>query len=181
MSDDSSASQDIDALSLDEALAAHSDDGRIVDVEEPTQQVVLFRLGTQRFALPGSAVHEILGRDQEVYYVPGLPASIEGVIHLRGAIESVIRLQPLLGLPAPSAAQGMILLVKGAGLRSGVRIDHLDDVCAMPQSAFKDAPDTLPEALHPFVAALLHENDARDATALLDADALMAAYRAGQG
>ncbi|XQU09966.1 hypothetical protein P4544_18050 [Halomonas sp. LY9] len=31
--------------------------------------------------------------------MPGLPSSTEGVIHLRGNIESLITLQPLLGLP----------------------------------------------------------------------------------
>ncbi|HSP31542.1 MAG TPA: chemotaxis protein CheW, partial [Halomonas sp.] len=58
---------------LDGAFAAHRDAETIVDVEEPTQQLVLFRIGGQRFALPGSAVNEILPHDQPVYFVPGLP------------------------------------------------------------------------------------------------------------
>ena len=71
----------------------------------------------QRFALPGSAVSEILPSDQPVYYVPGLPASTEGVLHLRGNIESVISLNSLLGLSTLAAPpSGMILLVKAAGI-----------------------------------------------------------------
>lgn len=91
--------RDNQSLSLEEALARQSNDDTIIDVDEPCQQLVLFRLAEQRFALPGSAVNEILNGDQPVYFVPGLPASTEGVIHLRGNIESVVTLQALLGLP----------------------------------------------------------------------------------
>ena len=102
---------------LNEALTAQRDDESVVDVDEPTQQLVLFRINGQRFALPGSAVSEILPSDQPVYYVPGLPASTEGVLHLRGNIESVISLNSLLGLSTLAAPpSGMILLVKAAGI-----------------------------------------------------------------
>lgn len=166
---------------LEEALAAHHDDESVVDVDEPTQQLVLFRINGQRFALPGSAVSEILPSDQPVYYVPGLPASTEGVLHLRGKIESVISLQPLLDLPTPEGTpSGMILLVSASGIRSGVRIEQLDDVCEVAQSLLQPPPETLSSTLLHYVSALW-QIDERQALALLDPEALFSAYQQGLG
>lgn len=170
-----------DSHSLEEALAAHSDANTVVDVDEPTQQLVLFRLNGQRFALPGSAVSEILPSDQPVYYVPGLPASTEGVLHLRGHIESVISLHQLLGLPTPeNPTHGMILLVNAAGMSSGVRIEQLDDVCDVTQSMLQAPPETLSSTLRPYVSALWQIDD-RQALALLEPEALFDAYQQGLG
>ncbi|EHJ94796.1 chemotaxis protein CheW [Vreelandella boliviensis] len=166
---------------LEEALATHGDTATVVDVDEPTQQLVLFRLNGQRFALPGSAVSEILPSDQPVYYVPGLPTSTEGVLHLRGKIESVISLHHLLGLPSPEgASKGMILLVRAAGITSGVRIEQLDDVCEVAQNLLQAPPETLPSTLRPYVSALW-QIDERQAIALLDPEALFDAYQQGLG
>lgn len=166
---------------LNDALATQSDAEALVDVEEPAQQLVLFRIGGQRFALPGSAVNEILPSDQSVYFVPGLPASTEGVLHLRGKIESVISLHQLLGLPAMAGeANGMILLVSAAGIRSGVRIEQLDDVCDVALSMLQAPPETLSSTLRPYVSALW-QIDERHALALLDPAALFSAYQEGLG
>ncbi|MDQ7729003.1 chemotaxis protein CheW [Halomonas sp. SpR8] len=166
---------------LEEALTTHSDTETEVDVDEPTQQLVLFRLNGQRFALPGRAVSEILPSDQPIYYVPGLPASTEGVLHLRGKIESVISLHQLLGLASPEGtANGMILLVNGAGLRSGVRIEQLDDVCNVTQSMLQPPPETLSSTLRPYVSALW-QIDEGQALALLDPETLFGAYQQGLG
>lgn len=188
--------RDDQPLSLEEALARQSNDDTIIDVDEPCQQLVLFRLAEQRFALPGSAVNEILNGDQPVYFVPGLPASTEGVIHLRGNIESVVTLQALLGLP-PAEQTGMLLVVTAAGIRSAVRIDYLEDVCDIPTSALKPAPDTLSSQLMPYVSALWQPDVTPEETseketngaslggsaaiALLDPDALFNAYQQGLG
>ncbi|MBF58068.1 chemotaxis protein CheW [Halomonas sp. FeN2] len=166
---------------LEEALALNGDTETVVDVDEPTQQLVLFRLNNQQFALPGSSVSEILSSDQPVYYVPGLPTSTEGVLHLRGKIESVISLHQLLGLPAPEGtSKGMILLVRTAGITSGVRIEQLDDVCEVAQSMLQAPPETLPGTLRPYVSALW-QIDERQALALLDPEALFDAYQQGLG
>ncbi|WP_433924251.1 chemotaxis protein CheW [Vreelandella sp. 21] len=188
--------RDNQSLSLEEALARQSNDDTIIDVDEPCQQLVLFRLAEQRFALPGSAVNEILNGDQPVYFVPGLPASTEGVIHLRGNIESVVTLQALLGLP-PAEQTGMLLVVTAAGIRSAVRIDYLEDVCEIPTSALQPAPDTLSSQLMPYVSALWQPDitpaesgeketngdsvEGSAAIALLDPDALFNAYQQGLG
>ncbi|XQU08334.1 chemotaxis protein CheW [Halomonas sp. LY9] len=75
----------------------------------------------------------------------------------------------------------MLLMVKGAGLRSAVRIDRLEDVCELPISALKAPPETLTSTLRPYVSALWQADDEQRATALLDPDALFQAYQQGLG
>lgn len=180
MTDSPRPDSESQGITFEQALSERNDDLTIVDVDEPSQQVVLFQLSGQPFALPGHSVSEILKGDTPVYFVPGLPSSTEGVIHLRGNIESLITLQPLLGLPI-SQGEGMLLMVKGAGLRSAVRIDRLEDVCELPISALKAPPETLTSTLRPYVSALWQADDEQRATALLDPDALFQAYQQGLG
>lgn len=69
----------------------------ILDVEAPTAQMVIFALGNELFAFPGANITEILPLSP-IYFVPGCPPSLEGVINMRGDIASVIRLSDLLGV-----------------------------------------------------------------------------------
>ncbi|WP_252106097.1 MULTISPECIES: chemotaxis protein CheW [unclassified Halomonas] len=172
-------SRDAEHASLSRALEDNRVDASPTALEEPTRQLVLFRLAGQRFAFDGAHVREILSGEAPVYFVPGVARSVEGVIHLRGHIESVIALHALLGL-TPSDGVGRVLLVEAAGLRTGVRIDQLDDVCDVALSALKAPPETLDTALKPFVDALIHQS-ASEAIVVLDADALLTAFQAGQG
>ncbi|MGM0544218.1 MAG: chemotaxis protein CheW [Pseudomonadota bacterium] len=173
-----------ESLSLTDALTANQNPTQIIDVDEPTQAYVVFRLAGQRFALPGVDVSEILPGEHPVYFVPGLPASTEGVIHLRGAIESVIHWHRLLDVSPPDTQPhgSMLLLVTTSAMSSAVRVDQLDDVCDIPDSAIKPPPETLSATLRPYVHGLWQsEDDHSTAVAVLDALALFNAYQSGSG
>lgn len=180
MADSRPTAHETSGTTLEQALSERRSDDTIIDVNEPVQQVVLFTLSGQPFALLGHTVSEILKADTPVYFVPGLPASTEGVIHLRGTIESLITLHTLLGLPEGSNS-GMILMAQGAGMRSAVRIDQLEDVLELPVSAFKPPPESFTSTLRPYVSALWQPVEHQNATALLDIDALFHAYQQGLG
>ncbi|CAM4071615.1 chemotaxis protein CheW [Vreelandella rituensis] len=179
--------------SLDQALNnRRRQQEEVVNVDEPMTQLVVFSLAGQRFALPGENVTEILGGDQSVYLVPGMPASVEGVINLRGEIESVITLYSLLQLtfpdtdlpgPAPpgSVAAGMILMAQTEGMRSGLRIEQLEDVCDVPKSVLKPPPAALPSHLRPYVTGLWEQEQTQQAVAVLNLNALFRDYRQGLG
>ncbi|WP_447957059.1 chemotaxis protein CheW [Vreelandella sp. EE7] len=148
------------------------------EADEPTEQLVLFRLAGQRFALKGHHVSEILSGDQSVYFVPGAGDYVEGVIHRRGRIESVMTLHTLLGLH-PAGAGGMVLFVNAASIRTGVRIEALEDVCEVKVSALKTPSRAQAEALAPFVCALI-ESALHETIHVLDADALLSALQSAQ-
>lgn len=169
---------------LEKLLAQqHTREQDIVDVDEPVIKLVIFSLAEYYFALPGATIKEVLQGDEAVFFVPGMPSSVEGVINVRGDIESVIKLNGLLGLPDSAEKfphhSSSILLAHGNAMHSGLRVERLLDVVDIALNQIQPAPDALPEYLQPYVTGLLEFNDL--AVAVLDIDALFAAWQQGQG
>lgn len=166
------------ATTLDDILARkRQSGGEVVNVDEPTVKLVFFSLGDQWYAFYGEAIREVLA-DHEVYYLPGCPSSMEGVINVRGDIESVIRLRSVLGLPEVKvAASSRILLGRTGTMSSGLRVDCVEEVLDVRQSAIQSPPQTLPEHLRPLVLGVVIYR-ARPVH-LLDLERIFADYRAG--
>lgn len=145
---------------LDDILARKRQSGdNVVNVDEPAVKLVFFSLGEQWYAFYGETIREVLA-DHEVYYLPGCPASMEGVINVRGDIESVIRLRTVLGLPEIIvAASSRILLGCASAMRSGIRVDCVEEVIDVLQSAIQAPPHTLPEHLRPLVLGIVMYRD----------------------
>ena len=165
---------------LDQALTQRLDAQKdIVNIDEPLVKLVIFALGDDQFAFLGEGIHEILTK-VDVFFVPGCPPSLEGVINVRGDIESVIRPHDLLHLPASKADHtSTILLGSGNGIRSGIRVDRVLDVVDVPQSTIRPVPTTLPEHLRTLVLGILRFQE--QTVAVLDIDKLFADYARGLG
>jgi len=164
---------------LDQVLTQRrSAQKEIVDVDEPAVKLVIFVLGTQWFAFPGRQIREILAA-AEVFFVPGCPASLDGVINVRGDIESVVRLDDLLGLSRATAGSSSILLGRGGGMSSGIRVDRVIDVVDVPQSQIQPPPANLSETLRTLVSGVLQFQ--QQPVAVLDLDKIFADYARGLG
>lgn len=165
---------------LDKILVMRLDaSAAIVDVDEPTVKLVIFELGGELFAFPGEAVREILPQ-VDVFFVPGCPASLEGVINVRGDIESVISLAELLGKAvAQGALSSSILRGQGGGMHSGIRVDRVVDVLDVVQSAIQPPPATLPEHMRHIVSGLMRHQDVP--VTILDLNRIFEDYQRGQG
>ncbi len=75
---------------------------------------VIFRVEKERYALPLSAVREVVVPPTVWSRVPKAPPPVRGVINLRGRVVTVVELSLLLALPEPSApAQKIVLLDRG--------------------------------------------------------------------
>jgi len=166
------------ATTLDDILARkRQTGGEVVNVDEPAVKLVFCSLGEQWYAFYGEVIREVLA-DHEVYYLPGCPSSMEGVINVRGDIESVISLRSVLGLPEVKiAASSRILLGKTSAMSSGIRVDCVEEVLDVLQSAIQSPPHTLPEHLRPVVLGIVmyHEHPVH----LLDLERIFADYREG--
>lgn len=128
---------------------------KTVEVEEDAVKVVIFSLPGGLYAFKGDEIKEILPLIP-VYYVPGCPDFIPGVINVRGDIESVITINGFLGLPASKQSPASrIAIAKCGGVRSGVIVDSVEDVVDVPVSLIKPPIATLGEAAREFVAAEL--------------------------
>ena len=165
---------------LDQVLSQRRDAKQdIINVDEPAIKLVIFTLGNQHFAFHGERIREILAQ-AEVFFVPGSPASLEGVINVRGDIESVIRPHEILHLPESTVSRNSsILLGRGGGMSSGIRVDSVVDVVDVPQSSIQQPPATLPEHMRALVLGVLTFQE--QPVAVLDLDKMFADYARGLG
>jgi len=166
--------------SLDQILAKRQTSNKeIVNVDEPMIKLVIFALGDDWFAFHGDRIREILTK-ASIFFVPGCPGSLEGVINVRGDIESVIRLNELLQVPLPEGTtSSAILLGSGVAMNSGIRVDRVVDVIDTPQSFIQPPPSNLPEQMRPFVSGLLRFKERP--VSVLDLEQIFSQYVKGLG
>ena len=110
--------------------------------EQTTQQLVVFALGAEEYALRIDQVHEVIR-----YAVPRAVASsdesVRGVISLRGRILPVFDLSSRLGVPAPSELDSArILIVEDGAEMAGLMVDSVTEVLTIETEQITDAPVT---------------------------------------
>ena len=104
-------------------------------------QIVVFALGEEHYGLEISAVYEIIRR-QPITAVPQAPASVEGVINLRGRIIPVVDLRERFGLPAATtSAASRIVVCDASGNRVGLMVDGVSEVLMVPADAVEPTPE----------------------------------------
>jgi purine-binding chemotaxis protein CheW len=105
------------------------------------EQVVVFRLGAEEFGVPIDSVQEIVRVPETLTHVPKAPASVEGVINLRGSVLPVVDLRRRLGLPAIARNDGqriVVFLIRN--VRTGFIVDAVAEVLKVPRAAIEPAP-----------------------------------------
>jgi purine-binding chemotaxis protein CheW len=158
----------------------HSQDAQVVELDEPERKLVIFRLAGALWAAPGEQVREILPPAQ-IFFVPGCPEAVEGVINVRGDIASVIRLDRLLALEHDGLGAS-ILLCRAGGLVTGLRVGEVVDVVDLPASAIQPPPGNLASSLQSVVTGAFTFQ--RQPVTLLDLEPLLGRLRgrlAGNG
>lgn len=133
-------------------LRQKRDAAQIVDVEEERIQVVVFRLNDTLFAIYGSDAKEVL-ECGKITVIPGSPDFILGIVNVRGDVESVIDLGRFLRLPPERESEKLRIIIAHNGeVRSGIRVDAIEDVVDIPKSAVGPAISTLSESIREHVA-----------------------------
>src|SRR5512135_1753784 len=108
---------------------------RSSDIDERKVKVVIFSLSNGLYSFYGDNVKEILPYGN-IFYVPGAPENILGVINVRGDIESVINIHRILGQPEPQkTGKSRIVIAEAEGIRSGILLDSIEDVLDIPLSS----------------------------------------------
>ncbi|HZQ82070.1 MAG TPA: chemotaxis protein CheW [Gaiellaceae bacterium] len=121
---------------------------------ELAQQLVVFSLGAEEYALPITQVQEII-RYTEPRAVASEADWIKGVISLRGKIVPVCDLAARLGLPADVATDAKIIIVETGGVTAGVIVDDVAEVLTVDASQL----DSVPAAGTNFIDAVAKIND----------------------
>jgi purine-binding chemotaxis protein CheW len=112
------------------------------DMKAP--QYLSFTIAGTDFGLPILAVKEIL-QFEESTRVPGTPASIRGVINVRGQVVPIVDLAVKFGRRETVPSNRTCILVVEAGIGGerlvvGVLADAVNEVLDLPTSEIEDAP-----------------------------------------
>jgi len=104
-----------------------------------SQQLVVFSLGAEEYALPIAAVHEII-RYIEPRSVASDVAWVRGVIGLRGKIIPVFDLAARLELAGTGIEPGKIVILATGTGQVGVMVDEVEEVLTLDSSQLQDVP-----------------------------------------
>ena len=121
---------------------------------ELAQQLVVFSLGDEEYALPITQVQEII-RYTEPRAVASEAPWIKGVISLRGKIVPVCELAARLGLHAEVTPNAKIVIVETAGATAGVIVDEVQEVLTVDAAQL----DNVPAAGTEFIDAIAKIDD----------------------
>ena len=112
--------------------------------ETTSHQLVVFSLGSEEYALPIGAVHEII-RFSEPRSVASEVPWIRGVIGLRGKIIPIFDLAARMGLE-PSEPGKIVIVSSGVG-QVGVMVDEVEEVLTVTSDQLEDVPTANSESI----------------------------------
>jgi purine-binding chemotaxis protein CheW len=107
--------------------------------ETSSQQLVVFSLGAEEYALPIAAVHEII-RFSQPRSVASEVAWIRGVIGLRGKIIPVFDLAARLELADTGTEPSKIVILETGGGQVGVMVDEVEEVLTVQSDQLEPVP-----------------------------------------
>lgn len=131
-----------------------------------SQQFCTFLLDGKLFGVPVPQVQEVI-RFQQMTPVPLAPATIEGMINLRGQIVIAIDLRRRISLPERSKKELPInVVVRAADGAISLLVDEIGDVIEVEHSTFETPPETVSPSVremilgvHKLEGRLLHVLD----------------------
>jgi purine-binding chemotaxis protein CheW len=104
-----------------------------------SQQLVVFSLGSEEYALPIGSVHEII-RFTEPRTVASEAAWIRGVIGLRGKIIPIFDLASRMELDNVDSQPGKIVIVESGTGQVGIMVDEVEEVLTVSSDQLEDVP-----------------------------------------
>ncbi len=103
------------------------------------QQLVVFSLGGEEYALPIAQVQEII-RYSEPRSVASTTPWVRGVISLRGKIVPVCDLASRLGIASELASEAKIVIVETEAGTAGLIVDEVEEVCIVEGDQREEVP-----------------------------------------
>lgn len=103
-----------------------------------SEQVVVFQLAKEEYAIPISQVKEII-RYSSATKLPNMPGYVEGIINLRGKVLPVIDLAGKFALLTKKNPDKQALIVEMAGQEMGLVVDAVTEVMHIDETAMESA------------------------------------------
>jgi len=149
-----------------------------------SQQYLSFRVAGADYALPILTVREIIQFEQ-VTRVPSMPASVRGVINLRGSVIPVVDMAARFGLSPLDATRRTCILVvesraEGKPTVTGLLADTVSEVVELAASDLEPTPDFGTEVSAEYLLGV-GKLPGRRFALLLDVERLLAADARPEG
>ena len=112
-------------------------------IKEKELQLVVFKLGTVRYAVGIKSVRDVI-KIVEFVCLPNAPEYIPGVINLRGHIICTIDLRKKFKLEAVDTGKTRIMIVMIKGTPVGMIVDEVEEVISIQKSDI----DLTPSIIH---------------------------------
>lgn len=103
---------------------------------DPPTRLVTFHLAGELWAVEIDLVEEVVGAGC-VLPLPDMPPELAGLLRLRGELLPVLHLAPALGVQSGEA--GDVLILRFAGIRTGVLVDAAYQAASLPREAIRPA------------------------------------------
>lgn len=144
------------------------------DQEERGEDLLLFRIGTERFATPLGAVEEAVDLEEDaVQGVPSESPSLRGVFTVRGALVPLFVADRALGVATRDGRTALVAR-SAAGARIALAVDDVEDVLTVHEDELRaSGPAADADTI---VRGVVHRGSA--IIAIVNFDALVAACRA---
>lgn len=174
-----------DGVSIKEALAqAAEQDGSNADTDEDDMaqdnseaeeiQMVVYNLDGEDYGVDIHQVQEIIRVPERLVKVPRAPATVEGVINLRGMVLPVVEMRRRFGLDTIERNDRQRILVLNVNdTRTGYIVDSVTEVLRVPNSAL-DVPPRLSEEADRLVGRVANFDGGNRMVLVLEAAALLA-------
>jgi purine-binding chemotaxis protein CheW len=133
-------------------------------IDDPTpanqeEQLVIFRLGDDFFAISIASVNEII-RMQKITPVPKAPSFVEGVTDLRGRVIPVIDLRRRFGVtPRADGSAGRIVVVEEGDRLLGMIVDAVDEVLTVPAESIEPVDEMVVSVDAEFLSGIVRLED----------------------
>jgi purine-binding chemotaxis protein CheW len=111
-----------------------------------SQQLVVFSLGSEEYALPIGTVHEII-RYTEPRTVASDADWIRGVIGLRGKIIPIFDLAARMELDKVGSEPGKIVIVESGTGQVGIMVDEVEEVLTVSSEQLEEVPSAASDAI----------------------------------
>ena len=113
-------------------------------------QYVTFQVADCLYGVDVTGVQEVLP-PQPRTPSPLAPATVAGLVNLRGQVVLAVDLRERLALPAREDDEPMMVVVRVGSETVSLLVDHIGEVVTVGPETFAEPPETLPVALRALV------------------------------
>jgi purine-binding chemotaxis protein CheW len=115
--------------------------------ESRSDMLVIVRVGVERFAIPLSAVTEVV-RNPQCAAIPLAPPVVAGVLQVRGEVVPVVQLSRVVSLPDPAPKTALTaLLARRGARRAALLVEAVEDIRPADPNERRAAPPGKPHVM----------------------------------